>query len=296
MKINKKLIGITVASLGMVFSIGGAIALYQTAADPATFGISAGTYAGSTSTVTYKINGHDGESTADPHYCDAEGNNSGTAIRPDYPQVKYEFTLGAQFANDLPAQSFVMGKVSVALTNLDASLYGKVTVYACLEGYTVGKIGASDFAGTPLINNVVIADAETVCSGARDISVAAAGVQKLVVWVKFANFSNYDLNEKTNLYDLDVTWGAVSNEFELAYVVGNGNQWTKDDEFAMAVNIEATTYEWMYEGLPGTFGEAKVVCGSTWCHGEGDNHGLLADKTYDVYWTAGGDANFAARP
>ncbi len=293
MKINKKLIGISIASLGMVFSIGGAIALYQTAADPASFGISAGTYAGSTSTVTYKINGNDGASTADPHYCDGEGQNGGTGISVAYPQVKYEFTLGATFANDLPAQTYVMGQVSVSLTNLDSSLYGKVTVYASVTGYTANKIGASSFGGA-IIDNVVIADEETQCAGSTDISVAAAGVQKLVVWVKFANIDNYALNEKTNLYDLNVSWGAVSQGFQPAYIVGNGNQWTRDDQFAMAVNINADTYEWMYEGLPGTFEEAKVVCGETWCHGEG-NHALNAEKVYDVYWTAGSDANFAAR-
>ena len=294
MKINKKLLGITVASLGMVFSIGGAIALYQTAADPASFGISAGTYAGSTSTVTYKINGSEGASTADPHYCDAEGQNGGAGISAAYPQVKYEFTLGATFANDLPAQDFVMGQVTVALTNLDSDLYGKVTVYASVTGYTANKIGASSF-GTALINDVVIANGETQCSGSRDISVAAAGVQKLTVWVKFANIDNYVLNEKTDLYDLNVTWGAVSGGFTPAYVVGNGNQWTKVDEFAMAVNINADDYEWMYQGLPGTFEQAKVICGEDWCHAEG-NHELNPAKIYDVYWVAGSDARFDEHP
>lgn len=293
MKVNKKLIGITIASLGMVFSVGGAIALYQTAAEDASFGISAGTYAGSTSTVTYKINGNAGASAANPHYCDGEGNNGGTAISPAYPQVKYEFTLGADFANDLPAQTYVMGQISVSLTNLDSSLYGKVTVWAGMQGYTEGKIGATSFTGA-IINDVVIANAETECEGSTDISVAAAGVQKLVVWVKFANIDNYALDEKTDLYDLDVTWGAVSQGFKPAYVVGNGNQWTQVDEFAMAVNVEATTYEWMYEGLPGTFEQAKVVCDGVWCHGEG-NHALDPEEIYDVYWTAGGDARFEAR-
>ena len=294
MKISKKLIGIGIASLGVILSVGGAIALYTKAANNAQFNINGAAYAGSTKEVTYKINNTAGNAAAiAPTYCDGEGNPGGVALSPAYPQVKYEFILGGDFEAGLPAQDFVMGNVSVALTNLNSTLYNKVTVYASVTGYAEGKIGASAF-GTALVDNITIADAETACVGNRDISVAAAGVQKLTVWVKvdFEHYNSMLFDELSgDLYDLDVAWGPVTPGFTPAYVVSNHSNWVQDDEFAMAVNINADGYEWMYKGLPGSYGPAKVVCGDTWCHAEG-NHDLDPAKTYDVYWTAGGDATF----
>lgn len=287
---KKKLIGISVATVGVVLSIGSAIALYTKAANNTSFGISAGAYSESSGAITYKINGVGGSSTVAPQYYKATGvDNEGTALGGEYVQIKYEFTLGATFEDYNVDQTFVMGKVDVALTNLDAALYGKVTVWAAVQGYTNDTIGASSF-GSALINDVAIADAETVCAGARDISVAAAGVQKLVVWVKFtmAELDLLTLNEKGNLYTLDVHWGKVSDDYELAYIVGGGTQWHKDEKYAMAVNANANSFEWMYEGLQQSFGQFKVVCGDTWCHADGNNH-VLEHETGDVYWTAGQD-------
>ena len=68
---KKKLIGIGVASLGVILSVGGAIALYQKAASNVEFGISAGAYAGSTGTITYKINNQANASVVDPEFCDS---------------------------------------------------------------------------------------------------------------------------------------------------------------------------------------------------------------------------------
>ena len=287
---KKKLIGIGVASLGILFSIGGAVALYTQAAQNIEIGISAGAYSESSGAITYKINDTEGASNVAPKYYKENGvDNDGAGIGGEYTQVKYEFKLGADFEEYNVDQTFVMGKINVALTNVDAAIYGKVTVWAAIEGYTNDTIGASSFGGA-LIDNVTIADAETVCAGARDISVAAAGVQKLVVWVKFnlAEIDLLELNEKGNLYALNVTWGKVSDDYDLAYIVGGGTQWQKDEKFAMAVNANANTFEWMYEGLQQSIGEFKVVCGDTWCHADGENH-TLAEATADVYWTAGSE-------
>lgn len=281
---KKKLIGISVATVGVLLSVGSAIALYQQAATNAGFNISAGAYAGSTGTITYTINEQAGESDVLPLYCDAEGEPGGVGVSQDYPQLKYEFELGAEFSNDMEPQTLVMGQVSVALTNLKAALYGKVTVYASVTGYEEGKIGQTAFGGA-IINDVTIVDAETVCAGSKDISVFALGGQSLVVWVKFANFDNYALDELDDLFDLDVSWGKVSEGFDCAYVIGDGTQWHKDDKYAMAVHIQASNYTWVYYGLPGTFGNMKVVCGDVWCH-DGDNHPLDPAKTYTVIWNA----------
>ena len=54
---KRKFLGITIASLGLVISLGTAVALYKTDAHEAGFGISQGTYQGADGLVTYKING-----------------------------------------------------------------------------------------------------------------------------------------------------------------------------------------------------------------------------------------------
>ena len=285
---KKKLIGIGVASLGVILSVGGAIALYQKAASNVEFGISAGAYAGSTGTINYKINNQANESVVDPEFCDSLGAPGGDGISADYPQVRYEFALGANFADGAIPQSCIMGQVSVSLTNFKPALYGKVTVYAAVEGYhTEGSVGKTVF-GAPILNDVEIVDGDTVCAGAKDISAGANGSESLVVWVKFDNFDNLELDELNELYQLNVSWGEVSSEYNKAYIVGDETHWTKDEKYAMYVQPESTTYTWIYDSLPGTFGNIKVQCGNVWCH-DGENHALEADKTYTVDWTAGSD-------
>lgn len=292
---KKKLIGIAVATFGVALSVGSAIALYQHAAQQTSFGISAGTYAGSTGTITYKINGASGNSQLDPVYCDGEGvaaeeENIGVSV--DYPQIKYEFALGGVYSEDLIAQQYVMGNLNLQFADLISDLNGKVTVWAGVQGYTEGKIGESAY-GEALVDNQVIDAEHPNINIDRVISVKADGSQqKLVVWVKFANIDDISLAEKANLYSLSVAWGELPQDFKLAYIVGNGNQWHEDDKYAMVVNIEATSFEWMFQNLPGSMGEAKVVRNGEWCHSDG-NHVLDAEKTYNVYWTAPNDANFA---
>lgn len=290
---KKKLIGIGVASLGVILSVGGAIALYQKAASNVEFGISAGAYAGSTGTINYKINNQVNNSVVDPEFCDSLGAPGGNAISADYPQVRYEFELGANFADGAIPQSCIMGNISVALTNFKAALYGKVTVYASVTGYnTENSVGQTMFA-TPIIDNVTIADAGTACAGNKDISAGCSGSNSLVVWVKFADFDNIALDELDDLYDLEVSWGEVSVGYDKAYIVGDETHWTKDEKYAMYVQPESTNYAWIYDSLPGSFGNIKVQCGDEWCHA-GDNHALEADKTYTVMWVAGNDLQLFA--
>ena len=94
MKINKKLIGFGIASLGAMMSIGGAFALYTQSAENVSFGISAGTYAGSGGSVVYKINGAGGTSEVAPSYLTTVGENGGTGLSATYTQVEYQTSKG----------------------------------------------------------------------------------------------------------------------------------------------------------------------------------------------------------
>ena len=132
-------------------------------------------------------------------------------------------------------------------------------------------------------------------SDSKDVAVAAAGTQTLRVYLKY-DFTDVDpttLDEGSLGATVSVTWGAASNSFNAAYVVGNGNMWTEDDEYAMAPNIEASSWEWIYNGLSGSMAEAKCRIGDTWS--ADPNASLDADKVYDVYWGGSGAATFTAR-
>ena len=285
---KKKLIGISVATIGVVLSIGSAIALYTKAANETSFGISAGTYAGSTGTIAYKINNTEGNSNVAPVYYDSEGAETGVALSSDFPQIKYEFALGGSYSETLIAQPLVMGKVTLTLNNLINDLNGKLTVYAAVQGYTADTVGASMY-GAALVDNQVVDAEHSSIEASRDISVSCDGTQKLVVWLKFQDLNDLALAEKNNLYTLNVSWGELSDDFNLAYIQGDTTQWHDDEKYAMVVNIEANAFEWMFENIPGSFGPFKVHCGDTWCH-EGANHTFEnAELSYAIFWKAGQD-------
>ena len=298
MKISKKLIGIGVASLGMIFSIGGAIALYQQAAENTGFGISAGAYAGSGGTVTYKINGASGASTLNPTYMTTGGENGGAGLSATYTQVKYEVALSAAYAAGANAQDFVVGNFAVSITNIPEAYRGKLSICVVIDGYedaSLGKVtyerifGAEDYA--------ITAEAQSYEEN-RNIAVSSAGTQVARIYLKYnlAGIDTLTKNQEGLGYTLNVTWGEATNAFVPAYVVGNTNQWTKDDGYSMAPNINkpnAEGWEWVYNNLPGTMESAKCIINDTWS--KDPNADLNAEKSYNVYWNgeSSAEANFA---
>lgn len=291
---KNKIIGLSVAAFGVITSLGAALALYTANAENVSFGIAAGTYEGSTSNVNYRIT-NAVEGKVAPEYHDHAGELAveGAKLSPEnnIDQLKYAFTLGATFAEDLATQTNVMGKVSFSLTNLKPALYEKVTVWAGVQGYADNTLGSEQFSGA-LVNDLVIEDEDTECTGEKCISVAAAGAQSLVIWVKFnlAGMTSYGLDELGDLFTLNVRWEALPNDYEVPYVVGDKTMWEEDDEFAMAVDIAsepvgAGAWVWAYNGIKGTdFSVAKVKKGSVWS--AGDNAELNPAKVYDVTWLA----------
>ena len=307
---KNKIIGIAIASLGILFSIGGAFALYTRAAENVTFHITPGVYTGSTSTVTYKINNNDGNPVA-PVYADTgEGENQkfdGTALNDTYSQIKYEFTLGAQYANDIAQQDFVLGNIKVEVKNIPSAFRGNLTIWAGISGYQSNSLGEVHYA-SPLNGDFAITSEEghTEYSQNADIAVASNGTQKLVVWLKYTfgegHLDTMTLDEVGLGYSLTVTWDAPSNAFEKAYVTGNKVMWADDDEYVMLPNINKANsegWEWIYNNLSGTMGEAK--CHSTKAglansgYSAGNNASLDSTKTYTVYWNGNpsSEASFA---
>ena len=295
MKISKKLIGIGVASLGMVFSIGGAIALYQQAAQQAQFGISAGAYAGSGGTVTYKINNTTGESiVAAPSYLTNEGQNGGTGLSATYTQVEYSLALGASFNAGANAQDYVVGNLSVSLTNVPEAYEGKLAVVAVIDGYEENSLGAHYYrrALMPDENDYQITDQVKTFVRNANVAVSANGTQVLHIYLKYnlAGIDTLTQNQASLGYTLNVAWTEPNNEFGKAYVVGNGNQWTEDDGFSMAPNINkaySQGWEWIYNNLPGSMDETKCKIGENW---SAENYKLTDGHNYNVYWSGNNGA------
>ena len=291
MKLNKKIIGISVASLGILFSIGGAFALYQQAADEASFGISQGAYAGSSGSVAYKINGNGGASVLAPTYL------GGDALNATYTQVEYEVALSATYAGG-NAQNFVVGNLGISLTDIPAAYQGKLAVWAQIDGYTDNTLGSATYKNIFMGSDYAITAEHEEFVANHDVAVAAAGTQILHIYLKY-NFALIDTlaqNEADLTYSLSVTWGAPSAAFEPAYIEGIGNTWTKDDGYSMAPNINkasAEGWEWVYNNLPGAMNEAKCV-GYNNSHelnvwSSGDNAVLDPAKSYNVYWDGNGE-------
>ena len=292
MKINKKLIGISVASLGVLFSIGGAFALYQQAATDASFGISQGEYEGSVGEVTYKINGSTSGTIA-PAYLKHDGTNGGTGLGGLYDQVLYDMPLSATFANTLNAQDYVVGNISVSITNIPEAYRGKLAIWVDIDGYEDDSLGADTYGHAFMNSDYAITNENTSYSGTADVAVSSAGTQHLRIFLKYdlegVNLLNKD--EAGLGYTLSVTWGEPSNSFIPAYVLGNANQWTPDGNFAMAPNINKASdegFEWIYNNLPGTIGEAKCFKADVWS--AGDNAALDAEKSYTVYWNGSNES------
>ena len=297
---KKKLIGIAVASFGMILSVGSAIALYVKNCDPTSFGISQGTYEGSEGLITYKINGNTSGTVA-PQYLKANGENGGTGLGGEYTQVKYEFALSATYSSTLIAQNFVVGSLHLTIDNIPAAHQGKLAIWAGVEGYEEGSLGEHYYSKSLMPGGVDFAITNEVGHGAfnvnSNIAVSTAGTQKLCVYLKY-NLGDYNLVEQDEAslgYTLDVSWGD-SVSFNYAYVKGNGNQWTVDDKYAMNPNINAAyenegDFEWIFNNLPGTMESAKCFkAGEPDIWSADPNANLDAEKSYNVIWNGSSES------
>ena len=295
---KKKLIGISVATIGVLLSVGSAIALYTKAATDTSIGISQGTYEGSEGLITYKINGNTNGTVA-PQYLKTDGTNGGAGLGGEYTQVKYEFELSAEYSSSLIEQNFVVGNLAVVVNSIPEAYRGKLSIWAGIEGYEAGSLGEHYYASSLMPGGVDFAintePGHQDYGIDTDVAVSTVGTQKLCVYLKYNldDLDLMDLDEASLGYSLSVTWGAPTT-FEYAYVKGVGNLWTVDEKYAMNPNINATyenegDWEWIYNALPGTMGEAKCFLPGVnenpdvWSGGE--NAVLDEAETYDVIWS-----------
>lgn len=291
---KNKIIGLVVAAAGVVASISAASALYiNKAAQDTGFGIGA-KWQGLEGTITYKVNGET-SGTVTPSYLKGDGTNGGEGFGGEYTQAHYAFPLSASFTTDIPTQLFVVGNFQVDITNIAPTLQNHAKIWVGVDGYNDNTYGKSAYAlcfmgsDTPLTGATYSID--------KDIAVSAVQAQTVNIYVKLdeaiAASAMMDLAEG-KAFDISVSWGAPKN-FEFAYVTGDKVMWQDDGAYAMVPNVnkEGTAFEWIYSNLPGTMKKAKCHKGNTWS--TGDDVSLDSTKTYDVYWTEGGENTFVAQ-
>ena len=290
---KNKIIGFGVASIGLIISAGSAFALYKTNAHDTGFGIGAGTYHGAEGVVTYKIN-NAVNGTITPQYWNQAGTDiTGTGLSPTFTQVAYEGTLSATFADNLNQQDYVLGKLSIQLDNISQEYRNHLSVWVDIDGYEADSLGEQQYNHVFMNNDYEITSEQTSYSDSKTVAVAAAGVQKLRVILKF-DLGSYDVvakNEASLSYELSITWGEADANFEKAYVLSNITQWQFDDAYSMVPNIgkpAAQGWEWVYNNLPGSFGDSKCAKpgqGNEKVFSKGENEQLIVNEVYDVYWS-----------
>lgn len=294
---TSKIIGITIATLGIAFSIGGAVALYTKSVADVGFGIGAATYTPNDGIVSYTINGHSGAYAVNPTYYKSDDTTPGeiqTGFSEVNRSVKYEFVLGASYAAGLTVQDYITGNLSVTLAGIPAALQSKINTSMYFQGYgdgTLGKVlyGENLKSSDEAINNMVITGA-SLSVDARDICVSTSGTQKLVVFIKLDNsIDAFAMNELSNLWSLSVTWAQPSNLFVPAYMANPKVEWSEDDEFVMAPNIskaysDESDFEWWGQ-IKGAADLTIAKCrqGNKWENSE--NHALESGVTYNVSWS-----------
>ena len=61
------------------------------------------------------------------------------------------------------------------------------------------------------------------------------------------------INEKTDLFDLDVSWQDLDANYDAcAYIIGTGNMWTPSDEYRMSIDPTKNAWIYRFDNLVGS--------------------------------------------
>ena len=279
---NKKLLGLLVASVGSVAAVCTSLALYISAPEDASFevGISTDT------DVTYKIT-------------ETNTENDVKTINPK-KGLSVEYSLGATPGENY-TQPYVTGKLTVTVT-------GDQTLLSYLEGgmkltYEQSEDDAN--ASTYFFNNnegfnklnleLVGEEGSQTLTGSLNATVDITSGTKslLTLGLNEAGVANF-LSVAESELKVNITFTEVDSDYAHAYVVGDITGWTKSDEYMMVPNIYAKNadgYQWMYipsetqvATLTGT--QFKCLKGDSWSIG--NNH-VGENDLLGIYWIEGNE-------
>ena len=307
MKLNK-ILGVAVAFCGVLVSVGLASALYIQEAEDATLKIGA-TYETDDGTIDYLVNGNKSGSLT-PKFLDKDGNEvAGAAgFSDDVTQIKFEFSLGADYGDDMPQQKYITGDLALNFTGINTNLLNNSKVWAQIDGYGADTYGAQNFSTCILSSDKSVTEA-AFSIGATNLTVYSGGLtpNKVVVYFKLNTGVTLDLltlNE-ASAFSLGVSWTKPAS-YDYARVTGGGIGWkTNEDLYRMNVDIDRkdteedhcldgqgkVKFQWYFENLPAndliSAKCVKEVTGSDPIWSYGDDTALTANKLYKVYWAGG---------
>ena len=236
-----------------------------------------------------------------PQYLTTLGANGGTGLSATYTQVEYSMALSATYAAGANAQDFVVCNLAISLTNIPESYRGKLAVWAVIDNYVGSSLGEHYYKNIFMGEDFAISAEEghTQFVANHDVAVSSSGTQVLHIYLKYnlAGVDTLTQNEASLGYSLGVTWGQPVS-FNPAYVKGDANQWTVDDGYSMAPNINkahSEGWEWIYNNLPGTIGETKCFINDGGDRWSATNYACDSAKSYNVTWSGnnGATANYA---
>lgn len=277
---NKKLLGLLVASVGSVAAVCTSLALYISVPEDVSFevGISTDT------DVTYKIT-------------ETNTENNVKTINPDQG-LSVQYSLGATPGKNY-TQPYVTGKLTVTVN-------GDQTLLSYLEGemkltyeQTEGDEKASTYhfnnnTGLNTLSLELVGDAgsQTLTGSINATVDIANGTKSLLTLGLNENGVTNFLSVAESELNVNITFAEVDSEYVHAYVVGDVTGWTKSDEYMMVPNIYASKddgFQWMYipsetqvVTLTGT--QFKCLKGDLWSGG--DNH-VGEDDLLGIYWKEG---------
>lgn len=268
---KNKIIGLGVAIMGVAVSVGSAFALYQKGFGTEN-GIGFGGFHYQPSSGAYTFMSTLG--TANPY----EVESGNPALNPTNKTVKYAFKIAASYGTEsagLIKQDAILGKLSIEKTG---TLANYITMSAYVDGYAQkqGEQGmvdtywsSSNSLGVRTLGgegNTISAHIPSPTSSTASITDAISQGKFLTVHV---TLTLNDLSDEQFMaldeaqYSLAVRYDDIDATYGRPYIVGDGTNWTVEDEYAMVPNLAADAYEFCFKGLNSdskhTFSQLKVL-------------------------------------
>ena len=277
---KSKIIGVGVATFGILLSFCTSIALYSKEASNITFEFGGIGYTPHSGNINFKL---------------GEEEISGGAINPSNKVQTIKVPLSAVYPAGVIAQDSKAGNIAIEFTADDA-LANKVSVTARVSGYQEGSYYANNEEVRTLLNNVSYTG--TAIEVNKDIFVKAGDENPTIANNQYLEvLVTYDVTDENMLalaekqVHLDVTWDAPSSDFVPAYVKGDGNGWDAVDEYEMVALLNGSDWDWTFKNLTG-FNRMKIFkpveAGDDIWVGAGNDGSadveLDPELTYQVYW------------
>ena len=276
---NKKLLGLLVASVGSVAAVCTSLALYISAPDDAGFTVGISTDTDVAYTITKQ---------------EVETNN--TTINPDQG-LSVEYKLGATLGDNY-TQPYVTGRLTVTVSgNEDTLKYLQGGMKLTYE-QTPGDENASTYffnrEDQTTFNTLTLAPVAegdySSLTGVLNATVDGTSGTKAVLSLGLTedgktNFLSVAESELT----INISFAQVGDDYQSAYLVGDMNGWAEEDAYRMVPNIYSSTgFEWMWKGnstlLPeGTEFQGKK--GDTYSHPL--NNQIAPANVDTIYWGGG---------